>query len=79
MIVIGSGPGGASLAHRLAGTGKRILMLERGGCLPRPRDNWDSKTVFVDGTYQAPETWNGADGSSFPRKEVGQPPQSSQW
>lgn len=32
--VIGSGPGGASLAHRLAGTGKRILMLERGGYLP---------------------------------------------
>jgi choline dehydrogenase-like flavoprotein len=28
-IVIGSGPGGASLAHRLAGMGKRILMLER--------------------------------------------------
>ena len=24
VIVIGSGPGGASLAHRLAGTGKRI-------------------------------------------------------
>ena len=30
VIVIGSGPGGASLAHRLAPTGKRILMLERG-------------------------------------------------
>ena len=35
VIVIGSGPGGASLAHRLAGTGKRILMLERGDYLPR--------------------------------------------
>ena len=33
VIVIGSGPGGASLAHRLAGTGKRILMLERGRVL----------------------------------------------
>jgi choline dehydrogenase-like flavoprotein len=51
--VIGSGPGGASLAHRLAGTGKRIPILERGGYLPRSRDNWDSKTVFVDATYQA--------------------------
>ncbi len=65
LIVIGSGPGGASLAHRLAGTGKRILMLERGDYLPRSRSNWDSKTVFVDGTYQAKETWYGADGSSF--------------
>ena len=40
-------------------------MLERGGYLPRSRDNWDAKTVFVDGTYQAPETWYGSDGSAF--------------
>jgi choline dehydrogenase-like flavoprotein len=65
LIVIGSGPGGASLAHRLAPTGKRILMLERGGYLPRSQKNWDSTTVFVDGTYQAPETWYGSDGSRF--------------
>ena len=57
VIVIGSGPGGASLAHRLAPSGKRILMLERGGYLPRSRDNSDAKTVFVDGAYQAKETW----------------------
>ena len=65
LIVIGSGPGGASLAHRLAPTGKRILMLERGDYLPRSRDNWNSKIVFVDGAYQAKETWFGADGSEF--------------
>jgi choline dehydrogenase-like flavoprotein len=65
VIVIGSGPGGASLAQRLAPTGKRILMLERGGYLPRSRFNWDSKTVFVDGAYQAQETWYGADGKIF--------------
>jgi choline dehydrogenase-like flavoprotein len=40
-------------------------MLERGGYLPRSRANWDSKTVFVDGAYQADETWYGADGKSF--------------
>jgi hypothetical protein len=34
VIVIGGGPGSASLAHRLAGAGKRIPMLERGGYLP---------------------------------------------
>jgi choline dehydrogenase-like flavoprotein len=65
IIVIGSGPGGASLAHRLAPTGKRILMLERGGYLPRSRQNWDARAVFVDGIYQAKETWYGSDGSSF--------------
>jgi len=65
VIVIGSGPGGASVAHRLAPTGKRILLLERGGYLPRSRANWDSQTVFVDGAYQAKETWYGRDGREF--------------
>ena len=65
VIVVGSGPGGASLAHRLAPTGKRILLIERGDYLPRSQANWDSKTVFVDGAYQAHETWYGSDGSSF--------------
>ena len=65
LIVIGSGPGGASLAHRLAPTGKKILILERGDYLPRSQDNWDSQTVFVDGKYQAKETWFGSDGTEF--------------
>ena len=52
IIVIGSGPGGASAAQRLAPTGKRILMLERGDYLPRSQQNWDAKAVFVDGIYQ---------------------------
>ena len=65
VIVIGSGPGGGALAQRLARTGKRILMLERGEYLPRSRENWDSKTVFVDGKYQVDETWYAKDGSCF--------------
>ena len=51
IIVIGSGPGGGSLAQKLAPTGKKILMLERGGYLPREQRNWDSKAVFVDRAY----------------------------
>ncbi len=65
LIVIGSGPGGGSLAHRLAPTGKKILLLERGDYLPRSQANWDSQTVFVDGRYQATETWYGSNGESF--------------
>ncbi len=65
LIIIGSGPGGASLAHRLAPTGKRILILERGGYLPREEANWSARAVFVDGRYQAPESWRGADGKTF--------------
>jgi choline dehydrogenase-like flavoprotein len=65
VIVIGSGPGGASLAHRLAPTGKRILMIERGDYLKRSPANWDSKNVFVDGAYQTKETWYGRHGETF--------------
>ena len=45
IIVIGTGPGGASLAQRLAPTGKRILMIERGDYLKRGIENWDAGTV----------------------------------
>ncbi|RKE17333.1 GMC oxidoreductase [Streptomyces sp. TLI_171] len=66
VIVIGTGAGGGTLAHRLAPTGKRVLILERGDYLPRERDNWDSTAVFVRGKYRAPEYWYDKDGNSFP-------------
>jgi choline dehydrogenase-like flavoprotein len=65
VIVIGSGPGGASVAQRLGPSGKRVLLLERGDYLPRSQKNWDSQTVFVDGAYQTKETWYGRDGEEF--------------
>ncbi|MGH3026039.1 MAG: FAD-dependent oxidoreductase, partial [Gaiellaceae bacterium] len=43
VVVVGSGPAGATTAARLAETGKRILLLERGGFLRRERANWDSR------------------------------------
>jgi choline dehydrogenase-like flavoprotein len=57
VLVIGSGPGGATTAARVAETGKRVLLLERGGFLPRERDNWDSRAVFGDAKYTADETF----------------------
>ena len=53
------------MAWRLAQTGKRILLLERGDYLPRERENWDAQSVFIDAKYQAKETWYGADGRTF--------------
>jgi len=65
VIVIGSGPGGGSVAHRLARTGKRILILERGDYLRRSEANWSSQAVFVEARYQADETWTNSSGDSF--------------
>ncbi|MEH0579275.1 GMC family oxidoreductase [Streptomyces sp. B21-108] len=66
VIIIGTGAGGGTLAHRLAPSGKRVLILERGGYLPRERDNWDSTAVFVKGKYRAPEFWYDKHGRQFP-------------
>jgi choline dehydrogenase-like flavoprotein len=61
VIIIGSGAGGGTLAHRLAPSGKRILILERGGYVPREKDNWSTRAVNVLGRYQAREQWSDAD------------------
>src|SRR4051795_11833886 len=66
VIVVGTGAGGGTLAHRLAGTGKQVLLLERGDYLPRERDNWSSTAVFVQGKYRAPDFWLDRHGEEFP-------------
>jgi len=38
VIIIGTGAGGETLAYRLAPSGKRILLLERGDFVPREKD-----------------------------------------
>jgi choline dehydrogenase-like flavoprotein len=38
IIIIGTGPGGGTLAYKLAPSGEKILLLERGGYLPREKD-----------------------------------------
>jgi choline dehydrogenase-like flavoprotein len=65
IIIIGSGAGGGTLARRLAPSGRRILLLERGGFLPREKANWDSRAVNLEGRYQAKETWKDADGKDL--------------
>ena len=57
VIIIGTGAGGGTLAHRLAGTDKKVLLLERGGYLPRERANWDTREVFINERYHADEQW----------------------
>ena len=62
VIIIGTGAGGGTLARKLAPTGKRVLLLERGGFVPRERDNWDSRAVNVDGKYNTKEVWYDKEG-----------------
>jgi choline dehydrogenase-like flavoprotein len=65
VIIIGTGAGGGTLAHRLAPSGKRILILERGDYLRREPDNWDSNAVFGRNKYKAKEEWYDKDGQPF--------------
>ncbi|MEO1392579.1 MAG: GMC family oxidoreductase [Cyanobacteria bacterium J06634_5] len=67
VIIIGTGAGGGTLAHRLAHneklSGKKILVLERGAFLPKEKANWSTNAVFRDGRYQTDETWVEPDGT----------------
>lgn len=65
IIIIGSGAGGGTLAQRLAPTGKRILIIERGEYLPRERENWETRAVFEQKRYLAKETWRDQNGQVF--------------
>ncbi len=65
VIIIGTGAGGGTLAHTLASSGKKLLLLERGDFLPRELDNWDAGAVFVDGRYISHDTWYDAGGKPF--------------
>src|SRR3989441_984304 len=52
-------------AYRLAPSGKRILLLERGDYVPRERDNWDTRAVVTEGKYHIKEAWYDRDGKEF--------------
>src|SRR5262249_19597276 len=47
------------------GSGKKILLLERGNFLPREIENWNPRPVFVDGRYISKDTWFDGDGKAF--------------
>ena len=46
IIIIGTGAGGGTLLSRVAPSGKRVLVLERGPFLPREKENWSYKGSF---------------------------------
>lgn len=62
VIIIGTGAGGGTLLSKLAPSGKKILVLERGKFLPREKENWSAAEVFQENRYHTTEVWLDKDG-----------------
>ena len=60
-LIVGAGAGGSAVARTLAQSckqsGKRVLVLERGGRLPVEDENWSADAVVAEGRYRADERW----------------------
>ncbi|GAB2817452.1 GMC family oxidoreductase [Ferruginibacter profundus] len=65
IIIIGTGSGGSTIAKKLSETGRKILILERGGFIPKEKENWDAKEVVVNGRYRPKENWYDKDDKPF--------------
>src|SRR5918911_187680 len=64
-IVVGSGGGGAAAAYRLVKRGLSVLMLEKGGRLPRDGSTLSTREVFKLGKFKSKEPWRDGKGQSF--------------
>ncbi len=52
VVIIGTGAGGGTIAHALAATPARILILERGDFVPQEDENWNPEAVWKDRRYR---------------------------
>jgi choline dehydrogenase-like flavoprotein len=68
-LIIGSGAGGAAAAWRLASAGSQVLLLERGGALPRDGSTLDIRQVIREGRFKSREPWLDKDGRRFAPEE----------
>ncbi|MGW3473105.1 GMC oxidoreductase [Saccharopolyspora sp. NPDC000995] len=66
VLIIGSGMGGSTLAWALRDLGARVLVVERGGFLPREPENSQPEEMYVKGRYKNAGHWyNGHTGEPF--------------
>ena len=65
IIIVGTGAGGGTLAQKLAPTGKKILLLERGAGMALEEQNRADVDVFKKERYHAPEQWWDKAGEPF--------------
>jgi len=65
IVIIGSGAGGGTMAHALASSAARILILERGDFVPQEDENWSPEAVWKTLRYRAREQWLDDEGRPF--------------
>ncbi len=65
LIIVGTGAGGGTLAHKLAAAGKKILILERGDFMSAADQNRSDVEAFKSDRYHAPEQWFDSAGEPF--------------
>jgi choline dehydrogenase-like flavoprotein len=66
VLILGAGAAGAAVARALAPTGRQVLLVERGGFLPREAENWDPDLVYRRERYTTEERWrDGLSGEDF--------------
>ncbi len=53
------------MAYKLASSGKKILILERGGFIPKEKENWDAHEVVTVGRYRSNDVWYDQDEKPF--------------
>ncbi|HEY3477394.1 MAG TPA: NAD(P)-binding protein, partial [Streptomyces sp.] len=66
VLIIGSGMGGSALAWALRSSGLRVLVVERGGFLPREPENSQPAEMYLKGRYKNAGEWvDGRTGRPF--------------
>ncbi len=66
VLIVGSGAGGSALAWAMKESGRDVLVVDRGGFLPREPQNSDPTQMYVSGRYKNAGDWyDGRTGEPF--------------
>ena len=65
IVIIGSGVGGSAVALKLAATGAKILIIERGEKLPNEPENAYAEAVFVQNRYRTTDLYRDETGRTY--------------
>jgi len=68
-LIVGSGAGGCATAYQLVQQGRRVLLLEKGGVLPRDGSTLDAERVIRRGEFLSDEPWLDRHGQTFVPEE----------